>query len=77
MELLPEHAWTHWACSADYKLGTRLMIEWLWVFTCVDRWSAIGSYRIDVWSWYWQEWIDNIEQWKLWVPKYANVYVIE
>lgn len=72
-ELLPDHAWTVWACSADIPLGTKLHIEWMWEFTCVDRGWAIGKYRIDVWSWYWEEGIDNIEKEKLGVPKYANV----
>lgn len=77
MELLNEHIGKVWACSRDIPLWTKLYIDWYWEITCVDRGSAIWSYRLDIWNWYWQQWIDNIEKWRLWIPNVARVKIVK
>lgn len=66
-ELTKELAGKIWACPYQYKLGTKIYIEWLWEITCVDRWWLIvmkwdintrgnvsSMNRIDVFAWIWK-----------------------
>lgn len=74
--------WIHWASwkpvfswmlawPQNYKFWTKIYIEWLWIWSVEDRWSAIVSSwnrwyendRIDVWMWYWDEWLENAIKW--------------
>lgn len=77
MELLPDHAWKMVACPGELKLGTKILIEGYGEVTCVDRGSAIGSNRLDFWSWYGDTGLNNIEKGVLWIPKTAKVYLIK
>lgn len=56
--------WKVVACPKDIKLWTKLYIEWIWEVTCHDRWWKIikqwDTYRIDMWMWQWQAWLDRI-----------------
>lgn len=56
--------WKVVACPKDIKLWTKLYIEWIWEVTCHDRWWKIikqwDTYRIDLWMWQWQAWLDRI-----------------
>ena len=56
--------WKVVACPKDIKLWTKLYIEWIWEVTCHDRWWKIikqwDTYRIDMWMWQWQKWLDRI-----------------
>ncbi len=74
--------WTHWAswvavhpwfiaAPSTYSFGTKIEIEWLWVWTVEDRWWAIvrawvrwHEYdRLDIWMWYWDEWLTRALNW--------------
>lgn len=47
------------ACPKEYKIGTKIYLEWIWVVTCRDRGSAIKGNRIDVYCWVWTYALDN------------------
>lgn len=47
------------ACPPEYKLWTKIHLEWIWVVTCRDRWSAIQNNRLDMRCWQWMEWLNN------------------
>ncbi len=59
------------ASPESYKFGTKIYLEWLWVWSVEDRWWAIVSAwerwyeydRIDVWMWYWDEWLKRALYW--------------
>lgn len=76
-ELLNSHTGKLVACDPRIPLWSTLLMKWYWIVTCVDRWWAITYNRIDMWSGYWDVWLDNIEKWKLWVPKYVDVYLLD
>lgn len=56
--------WKVVACPKDIKFWTKLYIEWIWEVICQDRWWKIikqwDTYRIDLWMWQWQKWLDRI-----------------
>lgn len=60
IKLTNEQAWKVVACSQNYMLRTKFNIEWYWWVTCVDRWSAIQSNRLDLWMWYGEEALNKI-----------------
>jgi len=59
------------AAPKNYKFGTKIKLEGLWVGSVEDRWGAIVnawnrgySYdRIDVWMWHWDEWLRRALNW--------------
>jgi len=59
------------AGPSKYPFWTKIYLEWFWTWTIADRWWAIVeawerwySYdRIDVWMWYWDEWLDKALSW--------------
>ncbi len=59
------------AAPKNYKFWTKIYLEWLGVGEVADRWWAIvnrwvrgHSYdRIDVWMWYWDEWLRRASFW--------------
>lgn len=59
------------AAPKTYKFWTKIYLEWLWVWSVQDRWWAIVSAgnrwynydRIDVWVWYWDEWLKRALYW--------------
>ena len=59
------------AAPANYKFWTKIHLEWLGVWEVADRWGAIvnkwvrwHSYdRVDVWMWYWDEWLKRATFW--------------
>ena len=72
-------AWASWksvfswmlAAPKNYKFGTKIYLEWLWIWEVSDRWGAIVnagnrgySYdRIDVWMWHGDEWLKRALYW--------------
>lgn len=72
-------AWASWkpvfswmlAWPRTYAFWTKIYIEWLWVWEIADRWGAIVSAwnrwythdRLDVWVWYWDEWLQRALYW--------------
>lgn len=74
--------WTNWASwkevfpwmlagPRNYEFGTKIELEWIWVWEISDRWSAIvnagergfDNDRIDIWMWFWDEWRLRAEKW--------------
>lgn len=59
------------AAPSNYKFWTKIELEWMWVWEVSDRWWAIvnswiswNSFdRIDVWMWYWDEWLYRALKW--------------
>ena len=74
------------AAPKNYKFGTKIELEWLWIGSVEDRWGAIvnawnrwySNDRIDVWMWYGDEWLRRALYWGKrkvkWniVPSYSN-----
>jgi hypothetical protein len=72
-------AWASWkwvfpwmlAAPSNYKFWTKIYIEGLWIWTVEDRWWAIVNAwergynydRIDIWMWYWDEWLRRALYW--------------
>lgn len=72
-------AWASWkwvfswmlAAPKNYKFWTKIYLEWLWIWDVQDRWWAIVNAgkrwynydRIDVWVWYWDEWLKRALYW--------------
>lgn len=61
-----------WALAAPkkYSFWTKIYIEWYWVWVVEDRWWTIiddEHTRIDIWMWYWDEWLERAI--KLWSRK--------
>jgi hypothetical protein len=72
-------AWASWknvfswmlAAPKNYKFGTKIELEWLWIGSVEDRGGAIvnawnrgySNDRIDVWMWYWDEWLRRALFW--------------
>jgi len=89
---------THWAswkavhpwfiaAPSSYNFGTKIQLEWLWVWTVEDRWGAIvrawrrwHEYdRLDIWMWYWDaglkralNWGKKTVKWKILPPTAKN-----
>lgn len=59
------------AAPKDYKFWTKIYLDWLGIWEVADRWGAIVSKwvrwysydRIDVWMWYWDEWLKRASNW--------------
>lgn len=59
------------AWPKNYAFWTKVYIEWLWVWSIEDRGSAIVMNwerwydydRIDVWMWYWDDWLKKALSW--------------
>lgn len=56
------------AAPKSYPFGSKIYLEWIWVWEVADRWGAIVSTnpsetrgysydRIDIWMWYGDEWL--------------------
>jgi 3D (Asp-Asp-Asp) domain-containing protein len=72
-------AWASWkrvysgmlAAPKNYKFGTKIYLEWLWIGSVEDRgWAIVNagnrgykSDRIDVWMWYGDEWLARALYW--------------
>jgi hypothetical protein len=59
------------AAPKNYKFGTKIKLEWLWIGSVEDRgWAIVNAWnrwyssdRIDVWMWYWDEWLRRALYW--------------
>ena len=59
------------AAPKNYSFGTKIELEWLWIGSVEDRGGAIVNAwnrgylddRIDVWMWYWDEWLRRALYW--------------
>lgn len=66
-------AWM-FAAPKSYPFWTKIYLEWVWVWEVADRWWAIVSTdpsesrwyqydRIDIWMWFWEEWLARALTW--------------
>ena len=74
--------WTNWASGKEvfpwmlagprnYEFGTKIELEWIWVWEISDRWAAIvnagergfDNDRIDIWMWHGDAWRIRAEKW--------------
>lgn len=59
------------AWPRNYDYGTKIELEWIGVWSIEDRWWAIVNAgergfeydRIDIWMWYWDEWLERALKW--------------
>jgi hypothetical protein len=59
------------AAPITYNFWTKIYLEWLWIWEVSDRGWAIVSAgnrwytydRIDIWMWYWDEWLKRALYW--------------
>lgn len=59
------------AAPRNYVFWTKIELEWIWVAVVEDRWWAIVNSgerwfeydRIDIWMWYWDEWLNRALKW--------------
>lgn len=59
------------AWPRNYNYGTKIELEGIWVGAVEDRWGAIVNSwergfehdRIDIWMWYWDEWLVRALKW--------------
>ena len=59
------------AWPKSYPFWTQIYLEWVWLWVIADRWWAIveawergNAYdRIDIWMWYWDEWLARAMAW--------------
>lgn len=59
------------AWPKNYSFWTKIYLEWVWVWAIEDRWWAIVNSwerwyeydRIDIWVWYWDEWLKRALYW--------------
>ena len=62
------------AWPKNYSFWTKIELEWVWIWEISDRWWAIVSStwiesrwyqydRIDVWMWFWEEWLKRSLAW--------------
>ena len=59
------------AAPRNYKFWTKIYLDWIWIGSVEDRWWAIvnawerwfSSDRIDIWMWYWDEWLIRALKW--------------
>lgn len=65
--------WASWAsvrpgmiaAPISLPFGTKIDLEWLWIWTVLDRgWAIVDSWengntltRLDLWTWTWEEWL--------------------
>lgn len=70
------------AWPRNYAFGTKIYIEWIWVWQIWDRWGAIVNSwerwheydRLDIWVWYWDEGRERARKW--WVRE-VNWYIVD
>lgn len=70
------------AAPRNYAFGTKIYLEWIWIWSVEDRWWAIVNAwerwheydRIDVWMWYGDEWLQRALKW--WTRK-VKWYVVD
>lgn len=66
-------AWM-FAWPKNYTFWTKIFLEWIWTWEIADRWWAIVSAswsdsrwydydRIDVWMWFWEDWLKRALAW--------------
>ena len=59
------------AAPRNYDFWTKIYFDSIWVWIVEDRWSAIVNSgerwykhdRIDIWTWYWDEWLQRAINW--------------
>jgi len=59
------------AAPRNYDYGTKIELKWIWIWAVEDRWWAIVNSwerwfehdRIDIWMWYWDEWLLRALKW--------------
>lgn len=59
------------AAPKNYDFWTKIELEWIWVWSVEDRWWAIVNAwdywhnydRIDIWMWYWDDWLNRAIKW--------------
>lgn len=54
------------AAPKKYPFWTKIYIEWYGVWVVEDRWWSIiddTHTRIDIWMWYWDEWLTRARNW--------------
>lgn len=62
------------AWPKNYAFWTKIELDWIWIWEISDRWWAIVSAtwtesrwyqydRIDVWMWFWEEWLKRALAW--------------
>jgi len=59
------------AAPKNYEFWTKIYLEWVWIWSVEDRWWAIVNAwqrgykydRIDIWMWYWEEWLKRSLAW--------------
>jgi hypothetical protein len=59
------------AAPKNYDFWTKIELEWIWIWVVEDRWWAIVNAwdrwhsfdRIDIWMWYWDEWLERAINW--------------
>jgi len=76
----PVKVWTL-AAPRTYPFWTKIYLEWFWIGSVEDRWSAIvpawhrwHNYdRIDIWMWFWDEWRIRANIWGIKVVKWKFV----
>jgi len=59
------------AAPRKYPFWTKIYLEWFWVWSVEDRWWAIVKAwvrwhehdRIDIWMWFWDEWLQRALKW--------------
>jgi hypothetical protein len=59
------------AAPTKYPFWTKIYFEWYWVWVVEDRgWAIVKAWvrwhehdRIDIWMWYWDEWLQRALKW--------------
>jgi len=59
------------AAPKKYPFWTKIYFEWFWVWAVEDRgWAIVKAWvrwhefdRIDIWMWYWDEWLQRALKW--------------
>ncbi len=70
------------AWPRNYSYWTKIYLDWIGVWSVEDRWWAIVNAwerwfeydRIDIWMWYWDEWLERALKW--WKRK-VKWYVVD
>ncbi len=70
------------AAPRNYAYWTKIYLEGIWVWSVEDRWWAIVNAwerwhdydRIDIWMWYWDEWLQRALEW--WTRK-VKWYIVD
>lgn len=65
------------ACPPNFKLGTRLFIEWIGNVTCHDRWGAIKGKRLDLWAGIGEQGLENVYRYARTYAWPKNIYLIK